>query len=58
MACVNFTNMCIFFQWGAAYCVRGGPEKEKKAMEVCELLYNDLSYVVMVVPFFFLGPRL
>ena len=29
--------LTIFFnqQWGAAYSVRGGPEKEMKAMEVC-----------------------
>lgn len=24
----------IILQWGAAYCVRGGPEKEKLAMQV------------------------
>lgn len=24
----------FFFQWGAAYCVRGGPEKEKLVMQV------------------------
>ena len=24
----------FLLQWGAAYCVKGGPEKEKKAMEV------------------------
>lgn len=26
--------MIFFFQWGVAYCVRGGPEKEKLAMQV------------------------
>lgn len=43
ISCVNLLICAFFFQWGAVYCVRGGPEKEKKAMEVCELFFNDLS---------------
>ena len=31
-------------QWGAAYCVRGGPEIEKKAMEVC--LFRAFIYSI------------
>jgi len=27
-------NSSFFLQWGTAYCVRGGPEKEKLAMQV------------------------
>ncbi|KAJ4834769.1 Gamma-glutamylcyclotransferase 2-1 [Turnera subulata] len=36
--------------WGAAYCVRGGPERERKAMEVCYVL---LLYLCSFLNLFF-----
>lgn len=37
---LSFPYFYVFYQWGAAFCVRGGPEKEKKAMEVWQASYK------------------
>lgn len=47
--------MCLslsLFQWGAAYCVRGGPEKEKAAMEVSllsRMIGDDLGWTFVLL---------
>lgn len=32
---VSYFFIWNLYQWGAAYCVRGGAERERLAMEVC-----------------------
>lgn len=44
---VDFFTPKLFFQWGAAYCVRGGPERERLAMEVILFIYyfSNLAFL-------------
>jgi len=35
--------LCVFFQWGAAFCVRGGPKKEKMVMQVSTYIQDSVS---------------
>jgi hypothetical protein len=34
LLCWSYLQLTFFLQWGIAYCVKGGPEKELKAIQV------------------------
>ena len=44
-------NPILCWQWGTAFCVRGGPEEERLAMEVCLCIYKLDCLMFHVHPF-------
>lgn len=56
---IFFFLTCPFFsQWGAAYCVRGGPHKERAAMEVCSICSCTFWLLMQVTTCWIVGERM